>query len=749
MKRSFLTCLSLFCVGRLLAQTTPQVPAPGVPATAAATPAVSTVVEGVVRDAAGQPLPGANVFLKTSFDGASTDSTGTFRFTTLLTGNQTLMVSLITYTSVEQAVVLGSGTPMRLDLRLKAGRNVLNNVVITAGSFDSSLGRRSTVFKPNDILTTPGGSADVTAALNTLPGTTRVGEEGKLFVRGGAASENKFYFDGLAVPIPYRGSVAGVPTRTRFSPTLFKGTALSTGGYSAEFGQALSSVVALNSTDLEPENQTKIALLSVGGSVTHAHRWENSSVAVTGDYTNLQPYYRLVPQALDYEVAPRLIGGSLNLRHRTRNSGLLKLYANHSALNFTVKQPYPGSATEQRVALRNTNDYLNASYRGELRHGWSLQTGISSTADVQVVYPGAQYVKDVDRSLVTRTVLTNDSVAWPGSLKLGVEGFTQDYRQLYQADSDQPMRSLGFTEQRGAGFAEATLNPSERLAAQVGARTEYSHVLGRWNAAPRLALAYKTGAYGQVSGAWGIFYQNPDKSLLKVATALNFERAQHWLLNYEVTRNNRTLRTEVYYKTYGQLVRFDGAELYKPANYASTGTGYARGFDVLLRDNQTFKNGDYSVSYSFLDTERQYLNYPQQAIPTFAARHSVVANGKYFVTKIHTQFGASLTYNSARRYHNPNQPGFNQATTPPFEDVSLSATYLTSVFRQYTVVNFSVTNVLGRDNVYGYSYGGQPDTRGYYPRVPIIPAAPRLFTLALIFIISNQHPAVPDEVTTP
>ena len=33
-----------------------------------------THLTGTVRDAAGQPLPGVNVFLKTTFDGASTDA---------------------------------------------------------------------------------------------------------------------------------------------------------------------------------------------------------------------------------------------------------------------------------------------------------------------------------------------------------------------------------------------------------------------------------------------------------------------------------------------------------------------------------------------------------------------------------------------------------------------------------------------------------------------------------------------------
>jgi vitamin B12 transporter len=725
MKRTVLTLLVLLGTGancRLLAQ------------------ASATVVEGTVRDATGQPLPGVNVFLKSTFDGATTDSTGTFRFTTNATGNLPLVATLVTYLSQEQPVTL-SGTPVHCDIRLKATHNVLSNVVITAGSFDTSLGRRATVFKPTDILTTPGGAADITAALNTLPGVTRVGEEGRLFVRGGAANETKFYFDGLLVPIPYRGTVAGVPTRTRFAPTLFRGTALSTGGYSAEYGQALSSVVALNSVELEPETQTRLSLLSVGASIAHAQRWGNSSLSLTGDYTNLQPYYRLVPQALSYDVAPRMASGALNLRHRFANMGMLKVYANHSNFNFILQQPYPGQVTNQRVDLRNANDFVNASYRGELGRGWALQTGLSATRDEQTVRPDVQYVHDLDRYLVARTVLTTDSVAWPGSLKVGAEAFVQDYQQLYQASSEQVTRQLGFTERRGTAFAEATISPSEHFTAQLGARTEYSGVLGRWNAAPRAALAYSLGKAGQFSASWGFFYQAPDKTLLRVATALEFERARHLLVNYELTRNNRTLRVEAYHKAYGNLTTYNAAAPFDPTGYHNAGSGYARGFDVLVRDNQTIKNGDYSLSYSLLDTRRQYLNYPELATPTFAARHSLVASGRYFWNKTHMQFGSVFTYNSPRRYYDPNLAGFNQATTPPFEDLSLSATYVTSFWQQFTVLSLSVSNVLGRDNVYGYNYSAVPDAAGRYLGVPIIPAAPRLITLALVLTLAKHQPA--------
>nr|WP_262905645.1 TonB-dependent receptor [Hymenobacter siberiensis] len=226
-----------------------------------------THLKGIARDAAGQPLPGVNVFLKTTFDGASTDLLGRFDFRTdRAAGSGVLVVRFIGYVPNDLLFRLGKGPIFPPNIKLKLNPAALGDVVVTAGAFEASDTRRGTLLKPLDIVTTAGALGDVAGALNALPGTTRVGEDGKLFVRGGAASETKYYIDGLPVQTPYGGAVPNVAARGRFSPFLFKGLVFSTGGYSVEYGQALSAVVVQNSTDLAPETQSSISLMSVGGS---------------------------------------------------------------------------------------------------------------------------------------------------------------------------------------------------------------------------------------------------------------------------------------------------------------------------------------------------------------------------------------------------------------------------------------------------------------------------------------------------
>ena len=191
-----------------------------------------TVLFGKVRDEKNQPLPGVNVFIKGSFDGTSTDQQGMFRFETSEKGTQLLVFSMLGFKAEEQVVAL-SGTELELpSVVLQEDFNELNTVTISAGAMEASDEKKSVILRPLDIVTTPSAMGDIVGAFQTLPGTSTVGNDGRLFVRGGDASEVGIYIDGMRVGNAYGTTAGNVPTRTRFNPNLFKGTFFSTGGYS-------------------------------------------------------------------------------------------------------------------------------------------------------------------------------------------------------------------------------------------------------------------------------------------------------------------------------------------------------------------------------------------------------------------------------------------------------------------------------------------------------------------------------------
>ena len=238
----------------------------------------TTHFAGRVTDNRRRPLAGASISLKDTYDGATSDSSGNYRFSSTERGSKTLVVSSMGYKTIEQPVVL-TGEKITVDLLLKEELNELKAVIITAGSFEASDEKKVSVLKPLDIVTTASANADVAAAMKTLPGTQQIGESGELFVRGGAGYETKQFIDGTTVANPNFGQAPDMASRGRFSPFLFKGTVFSTGGYSALYGQALSSALILDSIDLPERSQASatISPLFVGAQYQSLEKNKKSS----------------------------------------------------------------------------------------------------------------------------------------------------------------------------------------------------------------------------------------------------------------------------------------------------------------------------------------------------------------------------------------------------------------------------------------------------------------------------------------
>jgi len=183
-------------------------------------------VSGKVVDNKNNPIPAANVYIDGSYDGSTTDENGNFTFTTDLKGNQILVISVLTYETSKSPIVVEECKDKTF--KMKESVNTLDAVVVTAGTFDAGEKARVSVLKPLDIVTTAGSNANIVAALQTLPGTQTVGEDGRLFVRGGEADETQTFVDGIRVAQPYGATTNNLPTRGRFSPFLFSGMSFST-----------------------------------------------------------------------------------------------------------------------------------------------------------------------------------------------------------------------------------------------------------------------------------------------------------------------------------------------------------------------------------------------------------------------------------------------------------------------------------------------------------------------------------------
>ncbi|WP_299334028.1 TonB-dependent receptor [uncultured Psychroserpens sp.] len=688
-----------------------------------------TTINGKVVDSKDQPIPGANVYLDGTYDGDTTDENGEFSFTTSETGSQTLIISFLSY---ETKTIVNEVSALKdLQIKLKDDMEALDVVVVSAGTFEANDNSKVSVLKPLDVVTTASAVGDFVGALQTLPGTSTVSEDGRLFVRGGDAEETQIFIDGIRVFTPFSPTPNNVPTRGRYSPFLFDGITFSTGGYSAEYGNALSSVLLLNTIDEPDQEKTDIGIMSVGGSLGHTEKWEKTSLSVNASYINLAPYLEFYSDRNDWKKPYEGAQGEAVFRQRFDN-GILKFYAAFDTSNFDLIQDDIDVAEGIRFNLNNRNFYANTSYQGVLGSGWSMKTGLSYTigkTDVGIIgddISADEYSTHIKLKLKKRF---NSSF----KLSFGAEHFSTNFDETFSTEGFNT--SYGFDNNNFGAFVESDIIFSRNLALKAGLRADNYALSNEFKIAPRLSLAYKTSKNGQLSLAYGDFYQNANANILKFSPDIQTQNTKHYIMNYQYVNNGRLFRAEVYRKEYDNLVKFDTDFESFDANYDNSGSGYAQGLDIFWRDNKSIKNMDYWISYSYLDTERDYRNYPEQAQPNFANTHNFSAIAKYWIDDWKSQVGFAYTFASGRPYTNPNTNEFLSEKTKSFNSISLNWAYLISPQK---IIYASVNNVFAFKNINGYQYSNTPDVNGNFGRRALRPAADQFFFVGFFWTISED-----------
>lgn len=707
-------------------------------------------VLGTVKDNRGRILAGASVSIKDSYDGTTTDSTGRFSFKTTEKGAQILVANNIGFKIMELPIQLG-GDSLVMDFILKEEINELKAVVISASSFEASDKKKGTVLKALDIATTAGANADISATIQTLPGAQRVGEQEGLFIRGGSAEESKIIIDGTVVNNFFFSSVPGIAQRGRFSPFLFNGTVFSSGGYSAVYGQALSAVLSLESIDIPERSEVQAGLsplfLSLG--FQNVAKNKKSSYGLSYNWTNLTVYQKLVPQAPDFFKAPDFQTIDANYRWKTKRNGMFKFYGYYNSGAIGLRNPSLDSVgLKNAFNLRNENFFANLSFRQSLGKGWKLNTVVSlsynrdrissEVQDAQNKPVGTTGVPVIDFSsfnlwsrnwMAQARAVVDKRYGALNTFRFGAEVWNNRDTSFFRNAAGGFARPV--SDVLTSGFAESDIYVTNNLAFRPGLRLEHSALLNRWNLAPRAALSYRAGKNSQFTADYGIFYQTPERRFLVNNVQLGFLRADHYILTYQHLSPNYTFRTQIFYKNYVNLLKTDSALVNATGN---NGEGFAQGLEVFWRDRKSIKGLDYWISYSYLDTKRNFNNFPVAAQPTFAAAHtgSVVLK-KFWVKQM---FGMNWSWNwsTGRPYFNPNRSAkdFLVDRTPFFSTNNFSLNWLPKIGKANSVVVVGINNVFNERQIFGYNYSARlRDSNGELIRTEVNPPAPRSFFIGI------------------
>lgn len=664
-----------------------------------------------------------NVSLKDTYDGATTDANGNFSFETSEKGSHILTFSHSKYTEAEKNIIIYN-QDLIVNTELKEKINEIDAVVISAGSIEASDKKRATaLLTPIDIYTIAGADGQVSSALNYLPGVQKVGETEGIFIRGGTGTEAKIFMDGSLINNYFSNSVPGIAGRDRFNTSLFKGNVFSSGGYSALYGQALSGALMLESVDLPDQSSYDFGIspIFLNAGFQRVDDEKTHSYGASAGYSLLSLMQEIFDFNTNFTEAPQGFNGDANFRFKTKSGGFFKYYGMYNTDKMGVKtESLEPEYDFALIKLRGKNMYHNLSFKQKfgkylLNLGTSYsynQSDLNFSTETNTIESEKTQVLN-DGNYINFKAVLERKINRISALRGGFE-LNNTSEKLYFQEINKNYKDL-----ISSAFLETDLGFSNRFSAKIGIRSEHSSFLDQFNIAPRFALAYRLAKDWTTSFAYGLFYQNPESRYINSPAKLDFQQSQHYIFQLQRASEGRSLRLEAFYKKYDDLIKTQNiGEIngqYQPVQTAvsNNGNGFAKGVELFWRDKKTFDNIDYWISYSFLDSKRDFLNYPFSLKPNFASEHTISAVAKRFFPKLKFGTNLSYTYSKGRPYYDIiSQNGQNiirnEGRLRDYSALNFSFNYLPNLGKKdakaFTVLVLSVSNILGTKNIYGYNF---------------------------------------------
>jgi vitamin B12 transporter len=683
-------------------------------------------VRGVVVDRAGQPVEYATVACPALRTGTAADDQGRFALE-LPPGRVTLEVTQLGHDRARVEVRVAPGLAA-LRVVLDDAPLALAEVQVATSAFGKAGTGEGATLRRMDVITTPGGAADVMQSLRALPGINAPNEGAAVYVRGGDPSETLIRLDGDEVGHPYHYEGASGGLFSALDAYLVRGAFFSSGGFSARYGRVLSGVLDIDTQDPGDARSMNVGLNMVGANLSGSLGLVPGRLGVIGSlrYSDTDVLMRVYGTSTEYVSAPVSHDAAAKLLWRPIASGRVtltvlqngdrsRLYAN--ALN--VYSLYHEDARNTLGAL-DVSDAVGEHFAWHLRGAWQRYraawtfSGFGTAREESDVQGALQAVwtpvprheltfgADVPRRAVRITgTLPADSV----DIAEGAPLRSYDLR---------PVLTLP------GAYVEDKLRLWGPLYATLGARVDRASNADVWTVDPRAALAWRVDDRQTVRVAAGRYHQPADARQLDATygnPALGPLRADHLIAGYEWLSDVVNLRVETYRKDYRDLVTVDSLTF-----YANGGNGFARGVDVFLKGSHRWTSG--WLSYGYLDSKRREGDDPRPLPAAQGVKHSLTLVGNYQwsgVWILGVRYGwssgppwtpvAGRVWDPARGIWRPVYAENRSGRMPAYHRLDVRATRLFSIPRAFGLpasapcaAYIEGLNVLGIRNVLEYVY---------------------------------------------
>jgi hypothetical protein len=528
----------------------------------------------------------------------------------------------------------------------------------------------------------------------------------------------------LIVSNPYLSRAKNIGVRSRFTPDLFSGTVLQSGGFNAEFGQALSGVVNLSTKEREQMTaKTDISvILPFTAGVTQIDKKPSFAYRASADYSN---------QFLFDKIINGIYKGIKPYQSINMDMFLTKEFSTDTKLTAQFNGNYGAGLYSYRNVddIQLENDVKQTYIYGQVNfyHTFDSKLSLSAAANMIVERSSGTEVQYENDKSLTKNIWNHNKITLQyrsGKIvnRTGVEFIFNPYEETYTLDADY---SRSVRNSLAGIYSDTKLFLNANLTASAGLRGEYSIYLKKFNFAPRLYLAYRLNTENILSVAAGDYFQLPSMDYLKISDNIDFTSVRKATASYSYVKKESKFQIDTYYKKYNDAIAYFTGQFIDNSGY-----GHGWGADVFWKNY--FKTLEYWLTYSYNNTRKKYDSFSEAVVPPYVARHSFNITLKYWIAPLKSLAGLSYNITSGAPYYSDEFPRTVSGTTPFRSRSDISWSYLP---KQWIVIHFGCQNVLNKKNIYGYEYSKiSPGVRK-----EITAAYSRLFIVGVFITFSRSQ----------
>jgi len=555
-------------------------------------------IKGKVIDAkTREPIPFVNIVLVGTNIGAFSNEIGDFLMNNIPFGYISVQASFLGYSTAfsEEYLVTNEKIPY-IFIELTQNTETLDEVLVQSKLFKTSV--ESPLSKQSlgiaEIEKNPGGNRDVLKVIQSFPGVaSNPGFRNDIIIRGGSPVENKFYLDGVEVPVinhfQTQGSTGG-PVGI-MNADLIRNVDFYTSSFQANRGNALSSIIEFSQKDGNPTKLntrvtagTSDAGLTIDGPIN-----EKTTFIASVRQSYLQFLFKLIK----LPFLPTYNDFQFKVKHELSSTSEISIIGLGAIDNFKLNTTVNNNITDEDILKRNNyilgnipiqkqwNYTIGAVYKHFSensmrqvvlsRNEWENNAkkyfnNTNNASDLLLKYSS----KEVENKLRFENLQTTNN-NYKINIGFGLENTEYSNATFQKIANSNGISEIDFTSNlsmlKYSLFGQVSKKYfNSELGVSFGIRvdgTDYNNEMknGLNQLSPRLSLSYEinknitfnasAGSYFQLPTYTILGYRNEVGELVNKNNELKFINAKHLVSGIEFkSAGNSKISLEGFYKVY-------------------------------------------------------------------------------------------------------------------------------------------------------------------------------------------------------